>query len=158
MTREYIPVFDELISQMDDYYVLPIEDGQPKETILELGSLQRSKQYARLGAHMAQQSHILVALWNGISDGMKMGGTAYVVASKLGENDDFYDEKESFEWLDAGLVYHIVTPKTSTPHVIGERYQGHFLYPLHGGEEHNEKQKNMRRYTSILQNIDDFKS
>lgn len=76
----------------------------------ENGLVERNAMYAAGGAFIAAHSQILIALWDGIDNG-KLGGTAYVVKSKLaGDYSAWrYSSKYSshISVPDSGPVFHI---------------------------------------------------
>ena len=69
--------FRRLLGRADSSYVLPLMRGNTDQGIRQYGD-QRNRQYAQVGALIARQSQVFLALWDGASDAGhdKVGGTA----------------------------------------------------------------------------------
>ncbi|HTY93958.1 MAG TPA: hypothetical protein VMC02_08720 [Steroidobacteraceae bacterium] len=65
----------------------------------------RNHQYREVGAFVAQQSHILLAIWDGVPDDAS-AGTSGVVALKLGRTSDM-NARIGLEPDDSGPVFHV---------------------------------------------------
>ena len=77
--------------------------SQPCETQAE-----RDRQYAEVGVFVAEQSHILLALWDGAPGEEASVGTAAVVALKLGQTRaTAADARSALDPGDSGPVFHV---------------------------------------------------
>lgn len=69
---------------------------------------ERDRQYAAVGAFVAEQSHILLAIWDGEPGGESSAGTAAVVARKLGHSASAQASAETaLDPGDSGPVLHV---------------------------------------------------
>lgn len=158
--------FEELIRQAEDIFELPLMEGNTSENIQGY-SENRDKQYAFVGAHIAANSQILIALWNG-KDISETGGTASVVRFKLeGIPEPYSTSKRSLDFPESGHVYHIftarrlkdidVTENNHNPEVnclLAQKENWDVLYPV-GWKEGSISQAE-KYYDNILKKIDDF--
>jgi len=72
-------------------------------------------QYAQVGSYISRNSHLLIALWNGLPS-TNVGGTAQVVAFKLeGRAAGFAPPPRPLDLPENGPVCQIVTPRLSDP-------------------------------------------
>jgi hypothetical protein len=80
----------------------------------------RSMQYAQVGAYIARNCQILIALWDG-NESRAVGGTAQVVAFKRkGRAPGFGPEPQVLDLPEYGPVWQIVTPRANArSHVSG---------------------------------------
>ncbi len=107
----------------------------------------RALQYALAGAFVARQSHVLVALWDGIESD-SVGGTSQVIAyrrsGRFGTGDFVGDQLElapepyalsgtPLDPHDTGPVYHIATPRKDRP-CPDDPFSGRWLLPEHTPE------------------------
>ena len=101
--------FDELLSKAS--LVLSVTANGVSDVQLKESEEARAQVYDALGIFLAKQSQVLIALWDGMPS-EKKGGTARVVrymlegppaCTNLGDNE-----------LDTGIVYQIMTPRTSS--------------------------------------------
>jgi len=89
----------------------------------------RTVQYLLAGVYVARHSQILIALWDGV-ESEKLGGTAQIVAFKRTGRLELspalsaclQDVPEPHQWqhspldpFETGPIYHIHTPRRSTP-------------------------------------------
>ncbi|HEY6457327.1 MAG TPA: hypothetical protein VIY90_18780 [Steroidobacteraceae bacterium] len=76
---------------------------------------ERDRQYREVGAFVAQQSHILLAIWDGVTDDGS-AGTAGVVALKLGKSGARHAiAKSALDPEDSGPVYHVHAVRSGDP-------------------------------------------
>lgn len=110
--------FRRLLSHAESSYVLPLMRGNTDQGIGEYGD-QRNRQYAQVGALIARQSQVFLALWDGASDTGhdKVGGTAEVVRFRLEGVPPSYEPTSAspLSYSSSGRVYHLVTPRIGQP-------------------------------------------
>ncbi len=98
-------VFTKLLKQAQTVIEMPLLDGEDN---LSTYGKARTQQYVQVGAYVARQCFILIALWDGLPL-EKAGGTSQVVKFKLtGKMKDFETKN-----TDTGPVYQIITPRKS---------------------------------------------
>ncbi|MEN6391423.1 MAG: hypothetical protein ABFD04_13495 [Syntrophomonas sp.] len=109
-TEGSVEDFENLLARVEEYYVLPAHDtGDNHE------DLDRVESYTRTGAYIVNHSQILIALWDGVENGL-LGGTAHTVRCKLEGLSEKYRHFHGFlDCVDQGPVYHIITPRISNP-------------------------------------------
>lgn len=73
--------FATLLAAAERVVELPLANGVTREAV-ETSERARTEQYRGLGHHLAEESDVLIALWNG-HDNHKPGGTADVVKRAL---------------------------------------------------------------------------
>ncbi|NOY67009.1 MAG: hypothetical protein GXP13_06330 [Gammaproteobacteria bacterium] len=73
--------FKQLLLAAENSFVLPLVEGCSNESV-QADACSREKQYALVGAYVARQCHILLALWDG-KDTKKTGGTSQIVNFRL---------------------------------------------------------------------------
>ncbi len=98
--------FTELLQQAQ-VIELPLLDSEASVSVYGEA---RNRQYAQVGAYVAQHSHVLIALWDGLASD-KSGGTAQVVQLKL--NGTMQDLPEAYAAMNLGAVCHVVTARKS---------------------------------------------
>ena len=108
--------FTEQLKQATQVFELALVEGNTHTNISQ-DQEARNKQYALVGAYIASHSHILLALWNGISLG-KSGGTSEVVQFKLtGDMQDLpkqYELQHGFlAMVNTGTVFHVTANRKS---------------------------------------------
>ncbi len=110
--------FRRLLGRADSSYVLPLMRGNTDQGIRQYGD-QRNRQYAQVGALIARQSQVFLALWDGASDAGndKVGGTAEVVRFRLEGVPPSYEPTSAspLSYSSSGRVYHLVTPRIGQP-------------------------------------------
>jgi len=90
----------------------------------------RDAQYLEVGVHIATQSHILVALWDGVRN-KAVAGTAEVVRFKL--EGQIHSDDRALDADDCGPVYHIVAPRAGSGTAAGAPPQ--WLFPRDSSAE-----------------------
>ncbi|WP_297421903.1 hypothetical protein [Clostridium sp.] len=146
--------FRELISKAKRYFKVPMNDS--------FTNMENDVYYENLGVFIAQNAHILIALWNGIENGKK-GGTSQVVNYKLfGIPNNYRKNNDILNFNDSGSVYHIVTPRMERDDVIGEKFSINRKFPgiredAYSMDVYNEKNKKAKIvYDKVIQQIDEF--
>lgn len=97
--------------------------SRPCETQAE-----RDRQYAEVGVFVAEQSHILLAIWDGAPGEEASVGTAAVVALKLGQTGAVpVDARTALDPEDSGPVFHVHAVRSSSNARATHRVQ--WLFP-----------------------------
>jgi hypothetical protein len=108
---ETVPEFHALLRRIpsEQVFVLPQDDGPDDEQLTPHD--RREKRYRAVGMFVAQQSHVLLALWDGRATSSG-AGTAAVVRMKL-EGPSGLPEAglRPLDAEDGGPVYHVHTPR-----------------------------------------------
>lgn len=105
-TPEVQKTFSELLKQAE-VIELPLLDSE--ENLSNYGEA-RDLQYVQVGAYVASNSLILIALWDGLHLD-KAGGTFQVVKFKL--TGEMMDLPKEYQNAETGAVCQIVTPRKS---------------------------------------------
>ncbi len=110
--------FRRMLAVAESSYVLPLMSGNTDDGIAQHGE-QRNRQYAQVGALIARQSQVFLALWDGVNGSGradKVGGTGEVVRFRLEGIPTGYEPTGSpLSFSSSGPVYHIVTPRIGEP-------------------------------------------
>lgn len=113
-TEEKRREFDEILDQVDDWFELPNAPGVSRDDI-SLPGPDRDNQYDAVGAYITRNTQILIALWDGTTNGL-VGGTSIVVRYRLeGLPPHYAPDWSPLDPIDNGPVYHIVTPRQGQP-------------------------------------------
>jgi hypothetical protein len=103
--------FRDLLTRAAYTFQIPLPAGVSEDAIAQPGPA-RNRQYELQGYYLAEQSQILIALWDGVDSG-KPGGTSEVVKCQLHgvprPSDSDLEQPEQFP------VYRIATPRASNP-------------------------------------------
>jgi hypothetical protein len=109
--------FDELLAHDPAPYEMPLVAGTTPEMLSE--GARRALQYERVGQHIAEVCQVLIALWDGVSSA-SIGGTAQIVAYRLNGHVGIpEDRKRLLDPPIRGSVYHVWTPRSSSPETVG---------------------------------------
>jgi hypothetical protein len=141
--------FHALLATAESQFELELAEGNSYETIARPGPA-RDWQYELVGKYIAQQSQILIALWDGV-DSDRVGGTASVVNFQRegvpGAEACALEAPEGFP------VYHILTPRLKNPYPQGEVLNLRKLYPrvFQGNDAQAEKY-----YSKMFARLDEF--
>jgi len=141
--------FHALLATAEPKFELELADGNTYETIAQPGPA-RDRQYELVGKYIAQQSQILIALWDGVDSG-SVGGTASVVNFQRegvpGPEACALEAPEGFP------VYHILTPRLKNPYPQGEVLNLRKLYPrvFQGNDAQAEKY-----FSKMFARLDEF--
>lgn len=134
-------------STVDEFDRLFDDDRTVRRLELPAIGNDRALQYALAGAFVARQSHVLLALWDGVESD-SVGGTFQVVAyrrsGRFGTGDFVGDQLEiapepyalsgtPLDPHDTGPVYHIATPRRDHPSP-DDPFSGSWLLPEHSRE------------------------
>ena len=98
--------FGDLLAQAESWFELPLPSGVSEEDVRRPGEA-RDRQDELAGAFLRGTAEILVALWDG-GTVVRPGGAAQVVQFQL---EDVAPDASLVDLLDAGPVYHILTPR-----------------------------------------------
>jgi hypothetical protein len=145
--------FEELLSESEEWFELPLLDGAEEKDIIEYSDA-RDHQYAFVGAYIARYSHVVIALWDGDPQ-EKVGGTSYVVSFKLrGITPPYVAIQGRFEPEEVGSVYQIVTPRIhgNTP----SEPAGTII--IHHPKETSSSVTAEKRFKSLLEDTEGFNS
>lgn len=158
--------FEELLARAESVFELPFVPGNTPENIIGYNE-NRNKQYAQVGAYIAEHSQILIALWDGNITG-KTGGTQAVIEYKLKGVPEPYAKRSSLlDVSDNGPVYHVKTRRVreegcqGNPDCLSEKNElWTTLYPLAHNEGHlveaQAASKAREHFEGILKKIDSF--
>lgn len=120
--------FSTLLARAEHWFELPLVEGTDESSIRAPGEA-RDRQYAALGAYLAEHSQILLALWDGVPS-ERLGGTAQTVAFKLQGSGTYNPHQRSpLDPVDTGPVYQLVTPRASHPNPHGMPFSLHVHLP-----------------------------
>ena len=109
-TEESRAEFERLLSHADDVVHLPLDREFTVDDLGEQGPA-RVRQYGLMGAWIVRNSHVLLALWDGVISHLPHG-TADVVKFNLeGIPEEFSPVTSLIEPPEGDPVYHIVTPR-----------------------------------------------
>lgn len=109
-SEESCAEFIRLLEKADDVIELPIPKGTDPEMVAAFGP-ERVRQYGVMGAWIVRNSHMLLALWDGVISHLPHG-TADVVKFNLeGIPEEFSRAASLIEPPEGDPVYHIVTPR-----------------------------------------------
>ncbi len=112
----------------------------------------RENWYASLGAYIANQCQILIALWDGAETELT-GGTSEIVRYKLeGVPDIFSHRLQRLRHIESGPVYHILTPRITNPASQHQSPALRKLFPRYWGDPGQAEAV----YRQILDSIDAF--
>jgi hypothetical protein len=116
---------------------LGLVQGNTRESIAEQGA-KRDRQYALVGKFIAQNSQVLIALWDGV-ESKRVGGTASVVQFQIAGVPD--TDPCALEDSEGFPVYHVLTPRVKNPYPQGEVLHCRPIYPkaFAGNEERAKK-------------------
>ncbi len=142
--------FNDLIQRAENWFELPLVEGNTEGNIREYGK-HRDLQYEAVGKFIVHHSQILIALWDGESSDL-LGGTAQIVQYWL---KDFPQSIGSMlsppDPVKCGPLYHIMTPRIKNPNPDkAKTYQK--IFPE--GYSNNEEAE--RDYKRIYKSIESF--
>jgi len=137
-------VFDELLSKASLVIDLPLNDLNVEQ--LNESEETRARAYDSLGRFLGAHCQALIALWDGLPS-EKAGGTARVIQYML----EGPSPTDSDDGPQAGIVYHIRTPRTSNPAPRGEPFQLSVLTSLDGAQD-----ENIKDFRSLAQQLEAF--
>jgi hypothetical protein len=127
--------FEALLQQAEATLVLPLVAGNTLAGIQESVE-QRDRQYALVGAYVADRCQILIALWDGVPTAAE-GGTSGIVGFKLEGIPLVYapphERRSRLDTPENGPVYQIVTPRKSNPETDGAPFALRKRFPQTAG-------------------------
>lgn len=104
--------FCELLGRAERTVVMPWHQEVTSESVQQNRHL-RDNQYLAVGHFVVEHCQVLIALWNGIDNGL-VGGTASIVSLQLQGNTNISMQiSSSFAPVQTGPVYHILTRRQS---------------------------------------------
>ena len=129
--------FRELLERAVASFELGVAHGNTRESIAEQGA-KRDRQYELVGKFIAQNSQILIALWDGV-ESKRVGGTASVVQFQIAGVAD--TDPCALEDAEGFPVYHVLTPRLKNPYPQGEVLHCRAIYPqaFAGNDERAKK-------------------
>ena len=153
--------FRNILDRADMVITLPIEPGSTIDAI-RAGGDSRDRQYHAVGRFIVEHSLILIALWDGVTDG-PIGGTSQVVRMQLEGVDDISDSDshDIFAPLQTGPVIHLLTRRIEGNTAPNEAYLSHyrskqrkvegvyFLYPRNDDDTASREDEENRTITCI---------
>jgi hypothetical protein len=137
--------FDLLLAKASVVITFPL-DGKT-EMLVDKPSEARAESYDALGRFLATHSQTLIALWDG-KRSEKRGGTACVIRYML---EGTTDTNLSSEELQAGIVYHILTPRSSYSTPEGKLFELRLLTSLEGTSD-----QDMEDFAVLAQRLEAF--
>ncbi len=156
-------IFDEYLRKATAAFVLPECQDLSTQQLREPAC--RNQQYKNVGRYVAQQCHILLALWDG-QEKQAEGGTSQIVKMKLRvpTPDSNPDADVVLNAPELGPVIHIVTPRKSNDVTTGEWFEDKWLFPrpvqLGGNHAYDWRRKpspeEYEAYRAIVSRIDGF--
>jgi len=149
-TDEKRAEFAAILDRADDWFEIPHAEGVSHDEIRIPGP-DRDYQYAAVGAYITRNSQIMIALWDGVSNGL-VGGTSTVVRYRLeGLPPEYAPDWSPLDPVDNGPVYHIVTPREGEP-VPDGALTTRILYP----PRYEQPEEGERAMRIILERIETF--
>ena len=144
--------FRELLGKAHRSFAIPLAPGNTEAAIRARGEL-RDRQYEAVGKYIAQQSQILIALWDGTDKGL-VGGTASIVRFKTQGMVEPQPQphRSLLEPAECGPVYHVVTPRASGHSPEQKPFDLNTVYP----KAHKDRSQAERYFQKIFQNMDEF--
>jgi hypothetical protein len=142
---ESVSQFRTLLAQATFSIELPFENGNSEEAV-RAGGAGRDLQYLAVGHFIVEHCQVLIALWDGVTNG-PMGGTSHVVKMQLeGIGPSTSEDSLLFSPVQSGPVYYVPTRRTKLSTIpedvefIAIHQAGnagpdgvHVLYPLTDG-------------------------
>ncbi|MEI6208047.1 MAG: hypothetical protein WCP20_14795 [Desulfuromonadales bacterium] len=112
---ESVSQFRYLLAQAVFSLELPLENGNSEAAAAE--EISRDLQYLAVGRFIVEQSQVLIALWDGATNGPS-GGTSHVVRMQLyGADDSRQPGISLFNPVQTGVVYYVPTRRTNASNV-----------------------------------------
>ena len=144
--------FRELLGKAHRSFEIPPASGNTEANIRTHGA-HRDRQYEAVGKYIAQQSQILIALWDGADRGL-VGGTASIVRFKTEGMVEPQPQphRSLLEPAECGPVYQIVTPRAGSQGPEQKPFELNRLYP----KAHKDRGQAERYFHKIFQNMDEF--
>lgn len=128
--------FAEFLARAWSWFELPLLPGATEDEISIYGPA-RDRQYAYVGAYLARNSQMLIAMWDGVPLEL-VGGTAFIAEFQLKGIPPTYIPRHSiFEPEETGPVYHIITPRIRNQQPPENPCTLRKLYPERFGSQAN---------------------
>jgi len=107
---ESLEEFDFLLGKAKMWFEIPLPPGITSESLSKDPGL-KNELYHNIGIYIARNSHLLIALWDGLESG-KTGGTSSIVNLKrVGLPPVQGQSQNRLKNLQTGSICHIVTPR-----------------------------------------------
>jgi hypothetical protein len=120
--------FNELLHRSRHSFEMGLGEGTAVDNI-KIPGKHRDRQYMQSGAFIAQQSHLLIALWDGEDTGLNCG-TSYVVKFKLeGVPESFIPKQYILDLIENGPVYHVLTARIKNESPNGQLFSFSVIFP-----------------------------
>ena len=113
--------FDDLLAQADSSLIVSPIEARPEEPVT------RNFFYRQAGIYIAQHSHLLLALWDGVEQLYPEGGGTYETVDFMLHESWRRTDTYPFKAEGDGMVCHIVTPRQSNPQPLLEAFSGRIL-------------------------------
>lgn len=126
-------------------FVLPEPDGAPHKGVTE--HAHRERRYRQVGLFVAEQSHLLLALWDGQPSASRAGTAAVVHVKLKGTAGKLEAGLRALDADDSGPVVHVQTPRAGESEGAAGRVE--WLFPQEGEEA---------LFDTIARRIDQFNS
>ena len=122
--------FEELLRRAERKIVVPFAPGNTAGNIREAGAA-RDRQYAHAGCYIVRNSHLLLALWDGVRPKVEpVGGTAQIVRYRLSGLPPSASSNP-LDVIDAGPLVHIVSSRTGSTGIEKQFAWRRVLIPRH---------------------------
>lgn len=160
-SADSINQFQKLLKHAAFTYELPIENKNSKKSV-NVGDTARDFQYLAVGRFIVKHCQVLIALWDGVTDG-PTGGTSQVVRMQLEGVDPLCsDGSELFSALPTGPVYFVPTRRSTYSEVAQDteflkRHLRNFdglenvqiMYPLSDDGKSTRDEEHMRTLSCV---------
>jgi hypothetical protein len=114
-TPDSLNEFNRLLEEADMWFELPLSEGT-LERDLQTSKPKRDLQYALLGNYIANNSHILIALWDGVENAQQGGTSEVIRLKKSGQPERNPRIRHRLRTPQSGSIYHILTPRKNSLH------------------------------------------
>jgi len=109
-----IKQFRTLLKRANNWFVIPLVAGNTAAEVAKPGP-DRNEQYAAVGAFIARNCHILIAIWDGMHH-HRVGEVAQVVGFQLaGVPKKYYPGQGPLDGADSGPVVHFTAAREGVP-------------------------------------------
>ncbi len=109
-SEESCAEFKRLLARADEVVELPLSEDTILESVAEYGP-DRDRRYGVMGAWIVRNSHLLLALWDGVISHLPHGTADIVKFNLEGIPEEFSRAASLIEPPEGDPVYHIVTPR-----------------------------------------------
>ncbi len=113
--------YEKLLASAIKIVTLPLVEGSTPNDIRDPG-VNRDKQYEQVGAFVAANCQVLIALWDGTEKDVT-GSTSNVVKFKLKGVPDKYSHHSRLDQAQTGLVFHLLVRRASDINIAEDLYR-----------------------------------